>query len=387
MSSHESRRSRLLNSLLALGAAAALTAALAAPADAAKGQGDAVIVAANHSKGRTLSGQGVKLLAGTGTAAQSGKLTLPITELNPSPHPSAYSGAALTFKRGKRSVTLTEVGFSLVAGTLVGRLGEAVIPVFWLGAAPQVNSSTGSISLSEGKLRLTAEAARALKERLGLKRALVRKGVGMVWLAAQAFPTHGPAQKVTSGSLDWGFLTSWREYIYKNLGPGSVGSITTEGGATTVGEAAKPGSYFSFPANGGSFQQGLYGASDKLSLKTLGSVKFAKPGHCIIEIKFSDVVVTLGTHSSIVADLDYDIDKFNGMGCDPVPPVSLPNTEIATLGSVAPSVNGNTITWSNLPATLTAAAATPFAPQYKAGQALDPATITVGVVPLPVAVP
>lgn len=389
MSSHESRRSRLLNSLLALGAAAALTAALAAPADAAKGQGDAVIVAANHSKGRTLSGQGVKLLAGTGTVAQSGKLTLPIGELNPSLQPSAHSGAALTFKRGKQSVALTEVRFNLAAGTLIGRLGEAVIPVFWLGAAPQINGTAGSISLSEGKLRLTAEAATALKEELGLKRALIRKNVGMIWLAAQAFPTHGPTQAVTSGSLDWGFLTSWREYIYKNLGPGSVGSITTEGGATTVGEAAKPGSYFSFPANGGSFQQGLYGASDKLSLKTLGSVKFAKPGHCIIEIKFSDVVVTLGTRSSIVADLDYDIDKFNGMGCDPVPPVSLPNTEIATLGSVAPSysANGQTVSWANLPATLTAAAATPFAPTYKAGQALDPATITVQVEPLAVPVP
>lgn len=110
--------------------------------------------------------------------------------------------------------------------------------------------------------------------------------------------------------------------------------------------------------------------------------------NCIIEIKFSNAVVTLGTSASIVADLDYDIDKFNGMGCDPVPPVSLPNTEIATLGSAAPSysANGQTISWVNLPAALTAAA-TPFAPQYKAGQALDPATITVAVEPLAVPVP
>ena len=210
----------------------------------------------------------------------------------------------------------------------------------------------------------------------------------MIWLAAQALPTHGLAQKVVSGSLDWGFLTSWREYIYKNLGPGSVGSITTEGGATTVGEPSKPGAYFSFPANTGTFEQGLFGASDKLSLNTKGSVKFAKPGHCIIEIRFSDVVVTLGAGSSIVADLVYDIDKFNGMGCDPIPPVSAPDTTIATLGSATPSVSGNTISWVNLPATLTAAAATPFAPTYKAGQVLDPATITVQVEePIAVAVP
>ena len=33
----------------------------------------------------------------------------------------------------------------------------------------------------------------------------------------------------------------------------------------------------------------------------------------------------------------------------------------------------------NLPATLTAAAAKPFEPQYKGGQALDPVTIAVGI--------
>ncbi len=387
MSSYESRRRRLGAGLLALSAAVALTAAAATPAGAYKGQGDAVIVAAKHSKGRTLSGQGVKLLAGAGAGWQDGKLTLPIGELNPISQPSAHTTAALTFKRGKRSVSLTGINFNVAKGVLSGQLGGAQTEVFWLGAAPQVNSANGTIVLGAGKLQLTAAAANALKDELGLKRPLVRKNVGMVWLAAHAFPTHGPAQKVTGGSLQWGFLTSWREYIYKELGPGSVGSITTEGGATTVGEPAKPGSYFNFPAGGGSFEQGLFGAGDKLTLNTQGSVKFAKPGHCIVEIKFSDVAVNLGTSSSIVGDLDYDIDKFNGKGCDPLPPVSAPNTELATLGSVVPSVSGNTIAWANLPATLTAAAATPFAPTYKAGQALDPATISVQVEPLAVPVP
>jgi len=383
MSSNESRRSRLTTSLLALGACAVLIAALAAPAGAASGQGQAVIAPADHSKGRTLSGQGVKLLAAAGAGSQDGKLTLPIAELSPGAQPSAHSSAALTFKRGKRALALTGIHFDLSAGTLVGKLGGSEIPVFWLGAAPKVDSAGGSISLSEGKLRLTTEAAAALQEELDLERALVHKGVGMLWLAAQASPAHAPAQAVTSGSLDWGFLTSWREYIYKNLGPGSIGSITTEGGATTTGEPAKAGSFFSFPSNGGSFEKGLYGAADKLSLKTQGSVKFAKPGHCIIEIKFSNVVVTLGTSSSIVADLNYDIDKFNGAGCDPVPPVAAPGTTIATLnaGAVTPTYSGGgkTVTWAGLPATLTAAAATPFAPTYKAGQVLDPATVTVGL--------
>ena len=371
----------MTTSLLALGATVALTAALAAPAGAASGQGQVVIATANHSKGRTLSGQGVKLIAGAGATSAADKLTLPIAQLNPGTQPSAHTSASLAFKKGKKTIALTGIHFDLTAGTLVGKLADAEIPVFWLGAAPKINSVGGSISLGEGKLRLTAEAATALKQGLGLERALVRKGVGMIWLAAQASPAHAPAQAVASGALEWGFLTSWREYIYKELGPGSVGSITTEGGATTTGNPAKAGSFFSFPSAGGSFQKGLYGAEDLLTLKTQGSVKFAKPGHCIIEIKLSNVAVTLGTSSSIVADLNYDIDKFNGMGCEDQPAVAVPNTTIATLGNVAPtySANGKTVTWTNLPATLTAGAATPFAPQYKAGQVLDPATVTVGL--------
>lgn len=383
MSSNEMRRSRLAAKLLALGAAATMTAALAAPASAASGHGEAAIVVASHSKGRTLSGQGVKLLAGAGASGQGNKLTLPIGELNPGAQPSASSAAGLSFKRGKKTVALSGIHFDLGAGTLVGKLGDSEIPVFWLGAAPAVNSGGGSISLSEGKLRLTAEAATALKKKLGLERALVRKSVGSIWLAAQASPTHAAAQAVVSGATQWGFLTSWREYIYKELGPGSIGSITTEGGATTTGNPAKAGSFFSFPAAGGSFEKGLYGASDRLALKGQGSVKFAKPGHCIVEIKFSNLVVTLGPSSSIVADLNYEIDKFNGMGCDFVPPVSAPGTTIATLdaGSVTSSysADGKTVTWAAIPATLTAAAATPFAPQYKAGQVLDPVTVSVGL--------
>lgn len=384
MSSNEPRKRRLAGSLLALSATAALAASLAAPASAAKGQGEAVVVPANHSKGRTLSGQGVKLLPGAGAGGQDGKLTLPIGELDLGAPASATTAAGLNFKRGKRTVALTGIRFDLSAGTLTGKLGDETLPVFWLGGAPKVDGSGGSVALSEGKLRLTMAAAKVLRQKLGLERALVGKGVGMIWLAAQAFPTHGPAQKVVSGSLQWGFLTSWREYIYKNLGPGSIGSITTEGGATTVGEPFKPGSYFSFPAAAGSFEPGLYGASDKLSLSAQGSVKFAKPGHCIVEIKFSDIVVTLGPSSSIVASLVYDIDKFNKteMKCeDGGAPVVVPSAEIATLGSLAPTYSGDgkTITWSSLPATLTAAAATPFEPQYKAGQVLDPATISVGI--------
>ncbi len=382
MSSHASRRSRLATGLLAVAAAMALTAGIAAPAGAVSGQGSAVIVAAQHDSGRTLSGQGVKLIVGTPGSAEGNKLTLPIAEVSPAgAQPSAAGSAALTFKRGKESMTFTDLRFDLAAGTLVGRFDGAQVPIFRVEGAPQVNSGVGSVALSGAKLRLVSDTANAIKSELELERSLLRTGVGMAWLSAKANPIQ-ITRTITSGGLEWGFLTSWREYIYKELGPKTVGTITTEGGATISGEVAKPGSTFTFPAAGGSFREGLYGASTTVALNTQGSVKFAKPGHCIIEIKFSDLQANIdGANSSIVGNLTYDIDKFTGKACEDQPPVSAPGTTIATLDAsgVVPSHSGNTTTWAGIPATLTAAAATPFAPMYKEGQPLDPVTIAVGV--------
>ena len=386
MSSNESRKGRVGRALIAFAAVAATSGALAVPAGAASGQGAAAIALANHSKGRTLSGQGVKVLANAPATKSGLLLNLPISEVDPGATASATVNGSLRFKRGGKSLQLTGLRFNLAAGTLSGQLGDEQIDVFKLGAAANVNSTTGAVSLGDGKLRLTEDAANALKEQLGLDRALVRKGVGMVWLAAKANPTHAATQTVTSGKLDWGFLTSWREYIYKILGPGSVGSITTEGGATTTGEPSKAGSFFSFPAAGGSFKKGLYGASDLLTLNTQGSVIFAKPGHCIKEIKFTNIIVTLdGAQSSIVVDLTYDIDKFNKttMMCDDVPTVNAPGTKIATLDASGVtstySADGKAVTTPNVPGALTAAGAVPFGPPYKEGTVLDPATISVGL--------
>ncbi len=386
MSSNESRRSRLAASLLALSATAAMTAALAAPASAASGKGEAAIVAANHSKGRTLSGQGVKLVAGAGAVSQGSKLTLPIGELNPSStQPSATTSASFSFKRGKQTVALSGIRFDLKAGTLVGTLDGAEIPVFWLGATPQVNSSAGSILLGGGKLRLTAEAANALRDELGLERALIRKNVGMLWLAAQASPAHAAAQAVASGATDWGVLASWRKYVLGNFGPGSVGTITPAGGATANGTLAEPSGYFGFPAAGGSFQQGLYGAADKLTLNTAGSITFAKPGHCIVSVEVSNLEVKIdGANSAITLDSGYHVNKAEGKTCVEEPAVPATRVTFANLdlNGIVPtySANGKTVTWTAVPASLTAAGSAAFiGGKYPAGQTLDPVTISVGL--------
>jgi hypothetical protein len=401
MSSNESRRSRLTASLLAVSAATAMTAVFAVPAGATSGQGEATIVAAKNGKGRTLSGQGVKLIAGPGAASQNAKLILPITEVSVGTPPTAAGPAALGFKRGKKTVTLTAIRFDLQTSSLLGKLGGGdELSVFKLGGSANVSST--AIALSDGKLQLTAEGASALKQKLGLERNLLRKGVGTVWLDARLSPAATvatPAPKsedppakdepkrpyadplaLLGGSADWGVLASWRSYIYANMGPGSVGSITLSDGATQSGDLSEPSSFIGFSGTSGAYEKGLEGNADRLTMHTAGTVKFAKPGHCIIEVKLSDLELTIdGANSGIELDSVYDIDTPAGMACTDVPAVPTTDVDFASLdvSGVTPSHAGKAITWANVPATLTAAGSAAWGSTYPAGKELDPVTISV----------
>lgn len=388
---------------LAWGLAASVLACIwlvaASAAVAATGHGSAELRLAQHGKGRTLSGQGVSVVVGS-PAQQAGKvLTLPISSVELGTPAAATSDGWLRFKQGKRSVALNGLRFDLGAGTLSGKLGGKELAVFRLGAPAQVDAAAGSVSLAGGKLRLTAAAAGALKQRLGLERALLRKGVGTLWLSAQATPpsksTPNPPSPpapsrvsvpVASGELGWGVLASWRKYVLGNFPPGSAGTITTAGGATEHGTLSEPSGYFGFPMATGStatFEQGLNGTTDRLVLETEGSVTFAKPAHCIIEVELADLVVTLdGASSSIVLDSVYDIDTPPGCTDQPAVPSSDVNFASLDLSGVGPvySDGGKTVTWGGIPATLTAEGSAAFGlPNYKEGQELDPVTITVGL--------
>lgn len=355
-----------------LAMAALAIAAFAAPhaGAAVAGGGQATIAVAKHSKGRTLSGQGVKLLAGAGTRLDGAKLALPIASLDPSAtQASATSGASLRFKKGKRAVGLTGISFDLAARTVEGRLGGREMAVFRLGAGASVDPAAGSIVLRDAALRLTADAAKALKEKLGLERALVRKGVGMAWISAQANPIQ-TARTVVSGSLAWGFKASWRGYV---LSP-PEGSVEVSDGATATGALDSAATTYGFPVGKGAFTEGIYGAASKLSVATGGSVKWAKPGHGINEVRFSDLEVELnGAESWLIGDVKAEIG----------PPSESKDVRIAALDAsgVTPVVSGDgrTVIWSSIPATLTEEGSTSFAGFYSAGTALDPITITVGL--------
>lgn len=384
MASNDFKQGRVSRVLIALTALAGAMI-LAAPAHAVSGKGSAELVLAQHEKGRTLSGQGVNVLAGAPATKAERTVSLPISNVDPNAPASATAEGSLSFKRGKQVVSLTGIRVHLSAGAISGNLGGEQLDVFKFAGGATANASSGAVGLVDGKLRLTSDAAEALQEKLDLERALRHDGVGMAWLAAQANPTHEAAKAVASGVADWGVLTSWRTYVLGSFGPGSIGSIAVNEGATANGPLTSPATIFGFPAAAGTHERGLYGASDKLSLDTQGNVVFAKPGHCIIEVKFSGLEVELnGANSKIVLDSTTDIDEVAGKTCVPLPPASFADVPFATLdlSAVAPTYanDGKTITWTAVPATLTAAGSAAFVPsRYKEGQALDPITITVGI--------
>lgn len=384
MSRNSISRKRLGTALGAMTAAAAAIAALAAPAGAASGEGTAAIRLAQHDRGRTLSGQDVRLLAQAPATQSGNQLSLPVSELDLA-KPSTNATGALVFKRGKRSVVFGSLRFDLAAGTLVGTGEEGELALLKLGAPPAVDSTAGTATLIGGKLRLTKELATLLGEELNLRRALVHKGVGMVWLNAKANPTHAASQALVSSNINWGFLASWRGYVlFADTPP--PGSITLSGGASPSGSLMSPATTWNFPGVGGGFEKGLYGGTDRLSVNAAGAVKFAKAKHCIMEIVLANPrVVIEGANSALVVDMTYNIDKPVGPGvCEDLGgPVSAPNTTFATLNpaGVTPawSADGKTVTWTNVPAALTAAGTAPFGAFYKAGQELEPINITATI--------
>lgn len=150
--------------------------------------GAATIRPAHHDGGRTLSGQGVEILAGTGATAGANAISLPIDTLQAGgATPWAETPAALSFVHGKSSLTLSAIRFEFGAGTLTGLLGGRRLPVFRLGAAVDIDPTTGTVSFT-GNLRLTAAAAKLLRSKLGLERALVDRGVGQVSMIATSPP-------------------------------------------------------------------------------------------------------------------------------------------------------------------------------------------------------
>ncbi len=164
------------------------------------------------------------------------------------------------------------------------------------------------------------------------------------------------AREISGATLSWGVKQSYVNYVSRL----SDGKITTSG-VTQSGGA--------FLWSGGT---GKYNEETSKGLARFGgSLNFT--GHAgIMDTTFRNVRVQFhGTNSaSIVADIVSNSVEGETSSANAV--------YLATISLAGnKSVSGNKVTWSNAPVTLTAAGANAFGGFYEAGQAMDPATVSI----------
>ncbi|WP_454041763.1 HtaA domain-containing protein [Cellulosimicrobium sp. Marseille-Q8652] len=166
------------------------------------------------------------------------------------------------------------------------------------------------------------------------------------------------AQGVNGATLTWGVSDRFRAYV---TGPIAKGSVATSG----VRDA---GTTFTWSGGKGSFNTDL----GKGRASYGGTVSFS--GHDgILDLRISNPrVVVDGSTGTLVVDVRSSDMEGNTSSSSGVAFASL-NL------SGARSTSGSTVTWSDAPATLTAAGAAAFAGFYDAGTALAPVTVSFPV--------
>ncbi|MFI7325432.1 HtaA domain-containing protein [Streptomyces rubiginosohelvolus] len=175
--------------------------------------------------------------------------------------------------------------------------------------------------------------------------------------------TSAAAPVLVSGRSSWGFKESWVRYV------GMFSGSVTAGGGATADAAGK----VDYPVKHGSVDP----AKSSADVRFGGSVTYAIPSHGITAITLANPRVALrngqGTlHMDVTTDLV--------AGEDPVTTAGVP---FATLTAAAGALDGNTLDWSGITASLTDEGAAIFSfqgrPMYPAGTALDPLAISGGV--------
>lgn len=181
--------------------------------------------------------------------------------------------------------------------------------------------------------------------------------------AVPAFAAPGPEGappklELKDGTLDWGFRESFRKYI------AAAGRITVADGAK---QAAANG-VFTFTGGTGTYDTATHGTNNAFK----GSVRFEAHGG-VLDIKLSDLkVATTGTKGAITADITTKDQSGKDLLKNDVALADLDLSKVRP-GSGA----GGAMVFKDIPAALTKAGAAAFNGQYKEGDPLDPATLTV----------
>ncbi|MGW1653015.1 HtaA domain-containing protein [Streptomyces atratus] len=175
-----------------------------------------------------------------------------------------------------------------------------------------------------------------------------------------------PKLELKDGTLEWGVKESFRKYLASSF---SGGKITVKDGATQ----APDNGVFTFVNGRGTYDTATHGTDTAFE----GGVNFYAHGG-VLDITLSDVKLsTTGTGGAITADVATPEGTRNDVAFAAL-----------DLSAVKPGQGaGGAMVFKDIPATLTKAGSEAFNGQYKEGDALDPATLSVKAVSAPTTEP
>jgi hypothetical protein len=180
-----------------------------------------------------------------------------------------------------------------------------------------------------------------------------------------ALPTLNVTTATAGGSVVWGIHTPFRNQILSNTPPGATGTLQALEGASYADPA------FTYPEGSGSYEQGVFAdpADDRLILNAGGIALLCKPTHGYRYAISNPTVVIDGVNSRLVVDTDL---RINGL----IDPNVRSDFASLNMTGITPTVVGGTITWSNIPVTLTQNGSEALNGRYAAGTVLDPITVS-----------
>ncbi|HEU4944179.1 MAG TPA: HtaA domain-containing protein [Solirubrobacterales bacterium] len=427
MTAHLSRPSRRRRALTVLAALALSTTVTTGVATASPASGE-VVFSLKPGGEKSLLRQDVKTKAGSSkrvlTRQSRGgvQIALPVVDVELREAARIQTAGTLAFSLEGRKATLRDLILQ-VAGSktaISAKLGGKRLVVFRARGEAKVDSST--LALNGAKLSLTEKGARALQQRLDLEQLAAGK-LGTVDVDARLTPVAKPASlandvvnlevpdkgpvdpyaqqcsvalkstvpgnaadpvaaptmtspaSVNGGSIQWGFQDSFRFYVVSLSG----GTIVPIAPAT---QPSPPLGGFSFPATGGGYVLGAAGdpGDDVAVIDGSGEVVICNAPHGF-RITLSNPTVTIdGADSRLTVDVDTNMSGIH----TPAQRVDLAKLDLGDVSTFY-SENAKTVTWGNLPVTITAAGAealqlcNPMNPgpcSYEEGDTLEPLTVT-----------
>ncbi|MHA3723368.1 HtaA domain-containing protein [Leucobacter sp. HY1910] len=186
-----------------------------------------------------------------------------------------------------------------------------------------------------------------------------------------AGPVTGPVSKAT---LSWGIKESFRRYITGTIAHGSISTL----GSTT--QASKNGVFTWTGGTGTATSDGSkanvsYGEGNGAYLRGHEMNVEGKTAYAL-DLAFTNPRVVV--KSATVGELRMDVSGREFAGMTSVgDEIDLKQVTVATLDLPAPAATGKTLSWTNVPATLTKAGSSALGEFYGAGEALDPVSFSL----------